>query len=148
MKPVSMARVRSPSATRWVSAWPPRRSSASKRVTRADFAATWGAVNPATPEPITATRVPIPMGLGLLEGDERDRRQRRLLRPARGLDGDAGTGRRGRVTLEEDPLLAAPVHQAGRHHADALVVEPELVDLAVRGRRHVAGEQHRLVEGG
>src|SRR3712207_8737439 len=50
----------------------------------------------------------------------------------------SGTGRRGRVTLEEDPLLATPVHQAGRHHADALVVEPELVDLAVRGRRHVA----------
>ena len=45
---------REPSCTSWVSACPPSRSSASYSVTCAARAATWAAVSPDTPEPMTA----------------------------------------------------------------------------------------------
>src|SRR4051794_12736773 len=123
MKPVSMASSRSPSMTRWVSAWPPRRSSASKSVTCALREATYAAVSPATPEPMTATRCGA-MALSI-EAEERDDVVARLGRLLVGfLDGDAGAvGARG-VSAEQDLVVRALGHDAGRHH-HLVVLEPQ-----------------------
>src|SRR3954447_13391602 len=108
MKPVSMASSWSPpgrrSVTRWVSAWPPSRSSASSSVTCAVREATYAAVSPATPEPTTATRC----GGGVIaasgiEADERDHVVAGLGGFGPGvLDGDAGAVGGGGITTEDD----------------------------------------------
>src|SRR5690349_23120581 len=139
MKPVSTASFRPPSGTRWVSAWPPSRSSASNSVTWAVREATYAATRPATPEPTTATRSGI-------ERDERDDVVARLGRRRAGLlDGDAGPVRRGSVAVEHDRVVRAGRHDAGGHHLVA-VLEPQDVVVAGGGGRHVPGDDRRLVE--
>src|SRR4051812_17243389 len=134
MKPVSTASSRSPSATRCVSAWPPRRSSASKRVTCAVREATYAAVSPATPEPTTARRgvgVSVIAALGV-EGELGDDL---VARPGglgpRVLDADRGAVRSGGVPAEQHLVVRSLGHDPGLGHRRP-VLEPEHVLLALR----------------
>src|SRR3954447_16306622 len=141
MKPVSIASSRSSaSRTRCVSAWPPRRSSASKSVTWAVREATYAAVSPATPEPTTAIRC----GVVVIGSLSREAEGCGDLAAGLGgfaagvLDGDGCAVGAGRVTAEDDPVVRVRRHDPGRRHR-AAVLEPEDVLLAGRGERHVLG---------
>ena len=93
-----------------------------ERHVRGPRAATWAAISPATPEPMTATVGAVLGHQALLEREGRRRPAGRLLRAAVGLDGDADADRVGRVALEEDLWSAVARHQAGGHHPAVLVV--------------------------
>ena len=146
MKPVSIASSPSGVATRWVSAWPPRRSSASKRVTWAVREATHAAVSPATPEPTTAMRrgrgghvasVRSKTAIGSLVG---------CLEPPSGSTVMPTAAAAPADPVEDDGLVGLVGHQPG---GDELVAvdEPQLVVLARRGGDHVLGGDHCPVLG-
>src|SRR5512140_129709 len=105
MKPVSMQTSPSLVGTVWVSACPPRRSSASRRVTSAEADTTYAAVSPATPLPMTPTRriwSLVMAGLGRsLEVEQGDRLRGGGVRPSVRLDGDPDAGGVGGVALEQ-----------------------------------------------
>ena len=96
---MSTATVRPPTSTRWVSAWPPSRSSASYRVTwHPAERSTWAAVRPATPEPTTATarRARGPK-LSSVMTDHPSRVMVQERRAAAAADGGGAEGRSGEV---------------------------------------------------
>ena len=135
-------------STSWVSACPPSRESASKRVTRASRPSTCAALSPATPLPMTATRRPAAHWVR-----------------AHALALSSSKSAIGSVVGSSDPpsgstviptpvaLAASPLsrtllspgllHQAGGDHRPGVVLEPELEGLPRRGRGHVVGDQHR-----
>src|SRR5689334_22583904 len=69
------------------------------------------------------------------EVEQRDRLRRRRARPTLGLDRDPGGGRGRGVAGEQHGLVGLDRHDTGGDHALAGLVEPELVDLALRRRR-------------
>src|SRR3954454_3888969 len=147
MKPVSMLTSPSLVGTVWVSAWPPRRSSASSRVTAAEAETTWAAVRPATPLPITATRriwSMVMAGSGRsLEVEQGYRLRGGGVRPSLRLDGDPDTGGVGGVALEQHRPASRLPYGAGGDHLPGAGLQPQLVDPARRRGRHVVGDQHR-----
>src|SRR4051794_17932237 len=135
------------STTVWVSAWPPSRSSTSKRVTWAVREATYAAVSPATPAPTTATRSGTPITTwSRIERNDRDHVVAGLGRLRVGLlDGDPGAVRRGRVAAEDDLVVRTGGHHPGGDHHLA-VLQPEVVVVARRRSRHALGDDGGLVE--
>jgi alkanesulfonate monooxygenase SsuD/methylene tetrahydromethanopterin reductase-like flavin-dependent oxidoreductase (luciferase family) len=101
---------------------------------------------------LARARPPEPVGGGptpkSAEGEEHDRRARRLLRTAGRLDRDAGAGGGRGISLELDRQRgrAAVRHHAGVDHPAAGLVEPDLEVLAVRRSRHVVGDEDRLAQ--
>ena len=148
MKPVSMASSRSPSlrcsVTTWVSACPPSRSSASKRVTWAVREATYAAVSPATPEPTTAMRCGV--GVAVIAGRPRPRRRRRRrCRPVGSVGSSSASSMLiaaavavAGVPAEHHFVVGPAGHDPGRDH-HAVVLQPQCVGLAVGCVRHVLG---------
>ena len=136
-------------STSCVSACPPSRSSASNRVTWARRHRRTAAEDVRRGQPGDAGADhchPAPGIPGrsvrrvLTWWPRRSRRRRsgsgRDVGAACGLDGDADAGRVGGITLEDEGVVGALRHQAGRSEVSRLVLEPELVDLAGRGGRH------------